>query len=200
MQNQNEAFLYGVLLTLLAVAAFALWFVTNFYTPSKRLAIRVALPAGAVGAVGVGLGEWRLYEVDPIAGAFLLMPAAALVILAFVFGTWWIYVLAGGRRDAAELKPDQEAVVEPATRESQGGIWCELRELPHILETLDGDLISLATGDLVYWIEYKAEKCIEIKLAGKTIITAIRHQTLKKYLEVQRGVARSLAARASFRN
>ena len=108
MQNQNEAFLYGLLLMSLAMAAFVLWFETNDYTPTRRRAVRVALPTGAACAVGVGFSEWALYKADPIAGAFMLMPSAALAILAFIFGGLWAYRLAGGGR-YADPKPEQEA-------------------------------------------------------------------------------------------
>jgi len=174
MQDQNEAMLFGTLLTIASMAAVILWWETNGYASTRRRAVRLAIPAGVAFAIAVGLAEWRLYEADPIAGSFMLMPSAALGVLALLFGGWAVYRLAGGDKDDVERKANQQASVEPETRENQGNVWCELRELPHMRETLDGELLNLATGDRIYWIKHRDEKCIEIKLTGKTVITGTR--------------------------
>ena len=62
------------------------------------------------------------------------------------------------------------------------------------LETIQGDLVNLASGDHLRWSTSRGQKCIEFRLAGTMPLTAVRNVTLEKYLSVQNGMVKLLAA------
>lgn len=190
-EADNIAVTHGILVSLAAVIGFLIWLMTGDNTPMERRASRWGIAAGILCAGLVILAEWGLYAyVDRTAGLFMIMPSIVMALIAMWFGGKAVYRALGGGQE----KPAPKIAVELDTLERQGEIWCQLRDLPHFRETLAGDLINLATGDLAYWAKIEGQKCIEIKLAGKTVITASRYETLTKYLAVQQGMSRLLFA------
>lgn len=193
MNEAHEvAMTWGALTTFSVVIAGLVWLITGDDTPIERRAQRMAVIGATLSAGLVALCEWWLYaNIDTTLGAFMLMPSFLLAALAFFFGGKAVYQAAGGGKEENHTKAPA-ITVEKETLEHQGGIWCRLRELPHLRETLSGELINLATGDRLYWGKMDGAECVQMELAGKTLITASRYQTLLKYLAVQEGVARSL--------
>lgn len=149
-EAQEVAMAWGALTTFSMVTAGIVWHVTGESTPIERRALRMAAVGAVLGAGLVALGGWWLYaNIDATLGAFLQMPSFLLGGLAFFFCGKAVYQATGGGKD--ENLTDAPAItVEKETLEHQDGIWCRLRELPHFRETLDGELISLVTGDRLY--------------------------------------------------
>lgn len=189
---QEAAMAWGTLTTLGVVIGGLVWLTTRDSTPIERRAQRMAAIGATFGVGLVALAEWWLYSnIDATLGAYMLVPSIVLGGLAFFFGGKIGYQAAGGGKE--ENYTNASAItVEEETLDHQEGIWSRLCELPHLRETLSGELINLATGDRLYWVKLDGAKCVEMKLAGKTHITASRYQTLSKYLAVQEGIARSL--------
>ncbi len=190
--NENDmAVIGGMVTSIVAILGFLLWMYTEDDPPAERRASRWGMLVGVLCAGLVALAEWGLYAyVNATAGLFMIMPSVLLGAAAMWFGGRAVYHVVGGGQE----KPEPKIVIEDETRERQGEIWCLLRDLPQFRETLGGELINLATGDRLYWIKLNGKKCIEMKLGGKTILTASRYETLTKYLAVQQGVSRLLAA------
>lgn len=187
---------WGTLTTFSVVIAGLVWLITGDNTPNERRAQRMAALVATLGAGLIASGEWWLYtHIDARVGAFMLVPSFLLGGLAFFLAGKAVYQAAGGGK-AGNLTDAPTIPVEKETLEHHEGIWYRLRELPHFRETLDGELISLVTGDRLYWGKLDGTKFVQMKLAGKTLMTASRYQTLLKYLTVQEGVARSLGLHA----
>lgn len=185
----SMAFVWGMLVSLVVIMGFLFWVITAGSPPIERRASRWGALTGAVCAGLVIWAEWWLYTyVDATAGLFMAMPSALMAMAALWFGGRAIYRMLGGGQVMAEPKIE----IEDETQERQGEIWCQLRDLPQFRETLGGELINLATGDRLYWTELAGRRCIEMKLAGKTLLTASRIETLTKYLAVQQGLGRLL--------
>lgn len=191
-EAQEVAMAWGALTTFSVVMAGLVWLITDENTPIERRALRMGALGATLGAGLVALAGWWLYaNIDATLGAFLQMPSFLLGVLAFFFVGKGVYQAAGGGKEENHTSA-LVITVEKETLEHQEGIWCRLRELPHLRETLSGELINLATGDRLYWGKMDGTECVQMELAGKTLITASRYQTLLKYLAVQEGVARSL--------
>lgn len=197
MQTANDmAFLWGFLATLSVLVVFAIGYMTHDLAPVERRARRMAIAAGVISAVIVGVAEWELYAaIDMTIGAFMLMPSVVLGMVAMWQGGRRAYrALGGGQNGEPETSSLPLSGIEPETLAHQGELWCRLRDLAHMRETLSGVLINLATGDQLYWTQYRNERCIEMLLAGKTKILASRYETLTRYLAVQEGIAGLLAS------
>ncbi|WP_041432378.1 hypothetical protein [Thiobacillus denitrificans] len=193
-EENNLMMVWGALTSLLGILGFLLWMVTAEDPAAERRASRWGALAGVFCAGLVLFAEWWLYAfINAAAGLFMMMPSALIAIAAMWLAGRAVYRAFGGGQEKQELK----VVIDPETHERQGGIWCQLRDLPHFRETLRGDLINLATGDRLYWIVLEGKRCIEMELAGKTRLTASRYETLTKYLTVQRGMGRLLAVEES---
>lgn len=174
------------------VVALALYW-THDLAPVERRARRLGMLAAVLFAALVPTAEVALFRYSTTLGMFMAMPTALLTVAAFLLGGYWTYrALGGGKREEVT----RQVPVEPQTLERQGEIWCQLRDLPQFRETLAGDLINLATGDCVRWVNHVGNRCIEINLGGKTSVIGSRCETLTKYLAVQTGLARALMGRA----
>jgi hypothetical protein len=186
----SMAFIWGMLASLVVIIGFLFWVITAGSPPIERRASRWGALTGTVCAGLVVWAEWCLYTyVDATAGLFMAMPSALMAVAVLWFGGKAIYRMLGGGQVMAEPKIE----IEDETKERQGVIWCQLRDLPQFRETLGGELINLATGDHLYWTELEGRRCIEMKLAGKTLLTASRFETLTKYLAVQQGLSQLLS-------
>jgi len=186
----NYALVAGLILTMTVLFWIFVWILTGDCEPVERRAWRYAIAASILSVAVVAGGEWFLYaKVDQTIGAFMLTPSFLLGVLALWFGGRGVYLALGGGQ---EQPTRAKFAIETATQDGQGEIWCQLRALPHFRETLEGDLVNLATGDWVSWTDYHDQKVIEIKFGNKRTLLCARFETLTKYLAVQRGMARWL--------
>lgn len=176
---------YGAAVSLAVVVVFL------FFVLVEQSAARWAVVAGALGAGAVGGGEWWLFSINRAAGEFMLVPSLLIGLAAI----WWCARVV--YRHLAPIPPagEPEIKVEDETLERQNELWCKLRDLPQFRETLRGDLINLLNGDVLCWASVNDARCIEMKLAGKTVLTASRFETLSKYWGVQQAVASLLFPR-----
>ncbi|NHC08367.1 hypothetical protein [Azonexus fungiphilus] len=189
-----QAFSWGILFTLAVVLFMLVRALTEdedaVNQRAKRRAFIVSL---AVVAVMVG-GNWLVYAYlsRPFA-SFMVFPLVFIAAAFLLLGTPRLYRAHGGRVKPRRMEFPSIGV-EHATREQQVKLWDELRSLPHFGETVNGDLISLLTGDRVYWTSCSGEVCLAIAFKHGNAITVIRYQTLYGYVQVQRNIAQCLSA------
>lgn len=196
MQDPNDwPIAYGVLTTVAAGVAWLVWYITGHDSPVNRRAWRAAIVVGLLFAALVAGAEWWLYTyVNVTIGSFMLFPSVILGALAMWLAGRATFQVFGGYQEEESEEDKRLPSIEDNTRDHQGEIWCRLRALPHMREALNGDLINLATADVVSWGKYKGERCIMFNLGGKSGITGVRYETLTQYLAVQEGMARLLCS------
>lgn len=194
MQTTQEAaaILWGAVATLPLMAALLIRHVTADASPSEQRAKRLALTLSGLGATLIILLEvlCAVRGETQLAG-FLLVPSAVVVAFILFAGTPRLYRALGGQGRSESGVP-LPAAIESQTREHQEAMWQRLRELPHFRETLEGERISLLTGDRVFWSTYQREPCLAIELSAKTTISGCRYETLVRYVAVQTGSAQRL--------
>ncbi|WP_341744091.1 hypothetical protein [Azonexus hydrophilus] len=190
----EQAFSWGILFALAAVLFLLVRALTEYEDAVNRAAKRRAFVSSVAAVALMVGGNWLVY--DHFSRSFASFMVFPLVLIAggfLLLGTPWFYRKYGGR-----VKPQPAEFpaigVEYATREQQGKLWDELHALPHFVETVNGDLISLATGDRVYWTSCNAEICLAIEFKPGNAITVARYQTLQGYVRVQRNIAQCLSA------
>ena len=192
--NPNDwSIVYGMLTTFVVILAWLAWFLTEDNPPVKRRALRIGITVGVLIACLIAGAEWWLfnYAYAPV-GGFMLLPSVVMGALAAWLAGRATFRALGGNLEDENSDPQHPPSIEGETRENQSAIWCRLRDLPHMRETLKGDLINLATADMISWGQYKGERCIMLNLGGKTEMTGARYETLTRYLAVQEGMARLL--------
>lgn len=178
---------FGALAALVVVLAFA------FFAIVETSAARWATLAGVAGAAAVGGAEWRLFALDRSVAEFALVPSVLLGFAAMYWSARAVYERLSVIPPGAPQGGDEtEIKIEAETLEQQSAVWNELRSLPQFRETLRGDLINLASGDLLTWTKVDGARCVEIRLAGTTVLIASRFETLGKYHAVQRAIADQL--------
>lgn len=187
----EKAFSLGLMATLAIVVVALVWTATSSRNPVEQRATRLGTLAGLVSAATVAGMELAIFFlIDRWVGAFLATPGFLIGVLsAWIIGRA-VYRATGGGQTADDASSIPAA--EPEVIERQGDIWCQLRDMAHFLETTDGNLINLATGDCLTWTIYRGQKCIEFKLAGATPLIGARQVTLDKYLSVQVGINHTL--------
>lgn len=175
---------YGALVALVVVLAFV------FFAIVETAAARWAALAGVLGAAAVGGVEWSLFSINRSVAEFALVPSVLLGFVAMYWSARGVYRRLSVIPPGATQEGDEaEIKVEAETLERQGEVWNELRSLPQFRETLRGDLINLASGDLLTWADVDGARCVEIRLAGTTVLVASRFETLQKYHAVQQAIA-----------
>lgn len=183
---------YGAALSLAVVV------VILFFVLVEQSAARWAVAAGVLGAGAVGAVEWWLFSINRAMAEFMLVPSILLGLTAMYWSARTIYRrLAVIPPAGATKESEPEIKVEDETLERQNELWCKLRDLPQFRETLKGDLINLLSGDVLSWASVNNARCIEMELAGKTVLTASRFGTLRKYWGVQQAVANLLFPRGA---
>ena len=190
----EKAFSYGVLFALAVMLFLLARAVTEDDDTANQRARRRSLASSLAGVMLLAGGNWLVYDFFSRAFAsFLIFPLVLLSAGWLLFSMPWLYRVFGG-----QFKPLQtEAPVvglENATREQQGKLWEKLRSLHHFRETLEGDLISLVTGDRVYWTRCHSEVCLAIEFKPGQAITVVRYETLSGYVQVQSSIAQCLLA------
>lgn len=195
----TQAFTAGILFSLVVMLCLLLHAVTRDDHPVIQRANRLALAGGLLGIVMLAAVNGLLYRYisRPLA-SFMLFP------LILVSGAWLLLGMPRLHRYFAgkpQPKPSvgPEVGVEHATRQQQRGLWEELRAMHHFRETLNGELISLATGDRVYWTTSAAEPCLAVAFNSSSTLVVSRHETLVKYVDVQSNIARALQAAGSLK-
>lgn len=184
------AFGWGAVLTMIFLVLSTLWLATENYPPVKKRAWRVTFFVVLLSGSLTVAGGMAIYDANRIIGAFLAFPCVLIVpSVAWLIGRATYRAMGG---PPPQPCTDSALVVEKETLEGHGGIWCQLRELPHFRETTGGELINLATGDRVYWTTLNEHKCIRLRLGGTTKLSGSRFETLTKYLAVQQGMAKML--------
>lgn len=187
----------GVISSMAGVLVFLIWLATGDNTPIRRRAIRLGLVGSLIAAIGIGLSDWFVftYVYDKL-GAFLIGPAGILAMAAAWLAYRATYRAMGGEEEDRRIEAECEAKAIPAVEaeviDRQGVIWCQLCDLPHMRETVAGELLNLYSADRLYWSKYKGDRCIELELGGRknSSITGVRFETLTKYLALQEAIAR----------
>jgi len=195
----TQAFSAGILFSLAVMLCLLLRAVTQDDHPVIQRANRLALAGGLLGIVMLAAVNGVIYRYisRPLA-SFMLFP------LILVSGAWLLLGMPRLHRYFAgkpQPKPSvgPEVGVEHATRQQQRELWNELRAMHHFRETLNGELISLATGDRVYWTTSAAEPCLAVAFNSSSTLVVSRHETLVKYVAVQSNIARALQAAGSLK-
>lgn len=193
----REAFTAGILFSLAVMLCLLLRVVTRDDHPVIQRANRLALAGGLLGIVMLAAVNGVIYRYisRPLA-SFMLFP------LILVSGAWLLLGMprlhryfAGKPRSKPSLGP--EVGVENATRQQQREVWEQLRAMHHFRETLKGELISLATGDRVYWTTSATEPSLAVAFNSSSTLVVSHHETLVKYVDVQSNIARALQAAGS---
>lgn len=187
----ENAFSLGLLVSLAIVVASLVWTATSNNNPVEQRATRLGVLAGLISAATVACMDMAIFFlIDRWVGAFLAAPGFLIGVVSIWIIGRAVYRATGGGQTAESASSPPAA--EPEVIERQGDIWCQLRDMAHFLETTDGNLINLVTGDCLAWTTYRGQKCIEFKLAGTTPLIGARQVTLDKYLSVQVGINHTL--------
>lgn len=196
MQNIQEAaaILWGGVAMLPLLGGLLIRHVTTDESPIEQRAKRWALTLSVQGTVLIVLLEGLCFaQGNTQLAGFLLVPSMVAIGFLLFAGTPRLYRALGGLGRSESSTP-LPAAIESQTREQQEGMWQRLRELSHFRETLDGELVSLLTGDRVFWSSYQREPCLAIQLSAKMTISVCRYETLVRYVAVQTRIAQSLQA------
>lgn len=181
-----------------AAFSLAVVVVLLFFVLVEQSAARWAAAAGVLGAGAVGVAEWWLFSINGAVAEFALVPSILIGLAAMYWSARTIYRRLAVIPPAGATKEGEPDIkVEDETLERQNELWCRLRDLPHFRETLKGDLINMVSGDVLSWASVNDARCIEMALAGKTVLTASRFETLRKYWGVQQAVANLLFPRGA---
>jgi len=194
MQNANEvaAAGWGTIATLPLIGMLLTYMVNDEDPPLERRAKSLAALIGMLAATLVGIAEWAFYTFgNSQSAAFFCLPSIVAAIGALYAATTRSYRVLGGGQ-VKEMTIQLPAAIEDETRKQQEAMRDRLRALPHFRETFEGDLISLITGDRVFWTTFKSEPCLAIALSGKVTISVCRFETLDRYVAVQTSIAQWL--------
>lgn len=192
-----QAFSAGILFSLAVMLVLLLRVVTQDDHPATQRANRLALAGGLLGIVMLAAANGVVYR-------YLSRPLASFMVFPLILmsGAWLLLGMprlhryfGGKTQQKPSVGPD--IGVENATRQQQRELWEQLRAMHHFRETLNGELISLATGDRVYWTTRAADPCLAIAFNSSSTLVVSRLETLFKYVDVQSNIARGLQAAGS---
>ncbi len=189
---ESQAFAYGVLFSL----AIALFFLAHMSTedaiPINQRAKRFAVIGGFLGVLLMAAANVMIYTcISQQLASFILFPSIMGGCVWLLLGMPWLYRYVGGlpRFEQAE---GPVIGIENETRQQQAKLWEKLRSMHHFREMLNGSLVSLVTGDRIYWMTWAGTPCLAIEFAGSTSLVISRVETLLKYVEVQGNIAQLL--------
>lgn len=198
--NFNYEIVSGAIACLVILIPLLLWFATQDESAYVQGAKRLALLASTLLAGFVILAEIAFFNFgNPRLASYGIVPALLLVFSILLLGTPRFYRIFGGLGRLGQSNGCQTSVViDEDMQRVQSEMWQRLRQLPHFRETLAGnELISLVTGDRVFWLENQNPPCIAIEFASRTTISVARIEALSAYLDVQGGIAKHLGGRSS---
>lgn len=192
MQNQEVAvaILGGAITLLVFLGILLARRLTADDSPVEQKAKRSALLLSVLAASLILYFEVRGFiDGDPVIAGYLLIPSLFAVGVILIAGRSRLYRALGGRSSLTVKLP---AADSNEIRDQHEAMWNRLRQLPHFRESLQGELISLLTGDRVFWSTYHRDPCLAIALSAKTTITVYRYETLARYVQIQTQLARAL--------
>lgn len=157
---------------------------------AKRLSVAIsAAVTFAIAGVVIASYLWG----DRIFASFVTVPAVMSGLAVLLLWTPKLYRFYGGTtRPAKTNQQPQDSLpkqIDPETRQHQAEIRNALIGLPHFRETCEGDVISLITGDRIFWARYNGEPCLAIEWSGQNEVICIRFETLRRYLDIQRRIS-----------
>lgn len=196
MQETNEmvAAGWGTIATLPLLGMLLTYVANEDDPPVERRAKSLAALIGMLAATLVGTAEWAFFTYgNSHTAAFFCFPSIVAAMGALYAATTRSYRMLGGGQ-VKEMTIQLPLAIEDETRKHQEAMRDRLRALPHFRETLEGELISLLTGDRVFWTTYRNEPCLAIALSGKLTISVSRFETLDRYVAVQTSIAQWLPA------
>lgn len=192
MQNQEVAvaILWGGITLLVFLGILLARRLTADDSPVEQKAKRSALLLSVLAASLILYFEVRGFiDGDPVIAGYLLIPSLFAVGVILIAGRSRLYRALGGR---SSLTIELPAAKANEIRDQHEAMWNCLRQLPHFRESLHGELISLLTGDRVFWSTYQRAPCLAIELSAKTTISVYRYETLARYVQIQTRLARAL--------
>lgn len=192
MQNQEVAvaILWGGITLLVFLGILLARRLTADDSPVEQKAKRRALLLSVLAASLILYFEVRGFiDGDPVIAGYLLIPSLFAVGVILIAGRSRLYRALGGRSSLTVKLP---AADSNEIRDQHEAMWNRLRQLPHFRESLQGELISLLTGDRVFWSTYQRDPCLAIELSAKTTITVYRYETLVRYVQIQTRLAQVL--------
>jgi hypothetical protein len=193
---QLQAMAWGSLVPMAILAILAIRRLTESKSPNEQRAKRLAVFVGFLLSGIVIALEWYCYlNVDAVIACYLAFPTATVVFAIFLTLVPRAYRAFGGQRapnpkGADKAQPSIQ--IEPEIRQHQEALRAQLAALPQFRETVDGTLLSLLTGDQVYWDIYAGEPCLTIEFSNRSRIAACRWETLLRYVSIQTQVGRYL--------
>jgi hypothetical protein len=196
MQETNELIAagWGMIATLPLIAMLLTNVLSAGDPPVERRAKSLAVLIGMLAATLIGIAEWAFYTYgNSHRAAYFCFPSIVAAIWILCSGTARSYRVLGGRQ-VNEMTIQLPLAIEDETRKQQEAIRDRLSALPHFRETFEGDLVSLLTGDRVFWTTYGKEPCLAIELSGKLTLSVCRFETLDRYVAVQTSIAQGLPA------
>lgn len=184
-----QAMAWGSLVPLAILTLIAIRRLTESKSTIEQRAKRLAVLVGFLLASIVIALEWHCYvDVDAQIASFLAFPTVMVVAAIMLILVPRVYRVFGGQGRANAETSDRShpsMQLEPETRRHQETMRARLAALPQFRETVDGTLLSLLTGDQVYWDTYAGEPCLIIEFSNRIQIAACRWETLLRYVSIQ---------------
>lgn len=189
--TETNAFLAGCLAVLFVMLVVLGYMATQDDIAENQRAKRLSIAISAAVTIAIGgVVIATFLQGERIVASFVTMPAVMLGLAVLLLWTPKLYRFYGGTTRPAKKQPQDSLPkhIEPETREHQAEIRNALIALPHFRETCEGDVISLITGERIFWSRYNGEPCLAIEWSEKKEVMCIRFETLKRYLEVQQRI------------
>jgi len=189
---KSQAFAYGVLFSLAIVVFLLARMATEDDIPINQRARRLALIGGLMGLLLMATANFMIYvRLSQQLACFIVFPLVIGGCVWLMLGMPWLYRYFGGL-PRSEQTEGPVIGIENETCLQQAKLWEKLRSMHHFREMLNGDLVSLVTGDRIYWTTRGGAPCLAIEVASSTSLVVSRVETLVRYVEVQGNVAQLL--------
>lgn len=194
---ESKAFAYGVLLSLAIVLFLLARMATEDPFPINQRAKRLALIGGLLGVLLMAATNMIIYLcLSQQVASFIVFPVFIGGCVWLLFGTPLLYRYFGGLPRSKQAEGPFIGI-ENETRLQQDKLWEKLRSMHHFREMLNGDLVSLVTGDRIYWTTCAGDPCLAVEVASSTSLVVSRVETLVRYVEVQGNIAQLLLSAAA---
>jgi len=187
-----DTFSYGVLFSLAIVIFLTLRLFTEDPIPTNQRAKRLALISGLLVILLMVASNFLIYTyLSGEVASFIAFPMLCGGCILMLLGIPRLYRKLGGRPSIDQIEGPIIGV-ENEARLQQAKLWRQLQSMHHFREMLNGDLVSLVTGDRIYWTTCAGKPCLSIELANSNSLLVSRVETLVKYVEVQGNIAKLL--------
>lgn len=189
---ESQAFSYGVLFSLAVVLFLLARIATEDDIPINQRAKRLVLIGGLLSVLLMAAGNVMLYVcISEQLASFVVFPMVIGGCVWLVLGTPRLYRYFGGLPTSKQIEGPVIGI-ENKTRQQQTKLWQQLRSMHHFREMLNGDLVSLVTGDRIYWTTCAEYPCLAVEFSKSISLIVSRVETLTKYVEVQGNIAQLL--------